>query len=87
MNETAEPSLVAKVVAIHHALEQAGLAHAIGGALALAYHGEPRATVDIDAKVFVPPTDSAKVGEILHPLGVDLDGPTAAERDRQVRLW
>ena len=87
MNETAEPSLLAKVVAIHHALEQAGLAHALGGALALAYHGEPRATVDIDLNVFVPPTDSARVGAILHTLGVDLDGLTAAERDGQVRLW
>lgn len=87
MSEAAEPSLVAKVVAIHHALEQAGLPHAIGGALALAYHGEPRATVDIDVNVFVPPTDSVKVGEILNPLGVDLDGLTVAERDGQVRLW
>ena len=87
MNGAAEPSLAAKVVAIHHALDQAGLPHALGGALALAYHGEPRATVDIDVNVFVPPSDAGKVGEILRTLDVDLDGLAAAERDGQVRLW
>ena len=33
----------------------AKIPHAIGGALALAYYAEPRATIDIDLNVFVPP--------------------------------
>jgi len=44
------PSLPEKVVAIDSALT--GLPHAFGGALALAYYAEPRATVDIDVNVF-----------------------------------
>lgn len=84
---TAEPSLVEKVVRIHQALEDAGLAHAIGGALALAYHGEPRTTIDIDVNVFVPPTDADVVGRLLEPFGVDLAGLSTVERDGQVRLW
>ena len=43
------PALVDKIVAVHDALERAGLAHACGGALALAWCTErPRGTSDID---------------------------------------
>lgn len=87
MSDPTEPTLVAKVLAIHDALARAALDHAIGGALALAYHGEPRATVDIDVNIFVPPTDAERVGAVLGPLGVDLDRLSTAERDGQVRLW
>ena len=82
-----EPSLADKVVAIHVALAAAGLPHAIGGALALAYHGEPRMTVDIDVNVFVAPSEAPAVGKALGPLGVSLDRLATAERDGQVRLW
>lgn len=82
-----EPTLVDKVVAIHAALEDAGIPHAIGGALALAFYGEPRTTVDIDVNVFMPPSESAAVGEVLGQLGVALDRMPMAERDGQVRLW
>ena len=84
---TTEPSLVDKVLRIHDALAPAAVPHAIGGALALAYHGEPRTTVDIDVNVFVPPTDSSAIGQVLEPLGVDLARLATAERDGQVRLW
>ncbi|HEY7952208.1 MAG TPA: hypothetical protein VID70_04420 [Solirubrobacteraceae bacterium] len=47
-----EPSLPDKVLAIHRALAQAKVAHAFGGALALAYYAEPRGTIDIDLNVF-----------------------------------
>ena len=40
--------------------------HAFGGALALAYHAEPRATVDIDLNVFIP---VERADEVLAPLG------------------
>jgi hypothetical protein len=83
-----EPSLPEKIVAIHDRLERAGIAHAFGGALALAYYAEPRATDDIDVNVFLEPAAAAAVLDALTPLGVenDLDQP-AVERDGQCRLW
>lgn len=45
-------SFTETVIAVHDALESAGIPHAFGGALALANYGEPRMTVDIDVNVF-----------------------------------
>ncbi len=83
-----EPSLPEKIVAIHARLEQAGIAHAFGGALALAYYAVPRATDDIDLNVFVEPASAAGVLDALTPLGVedDLD-QSIVERDGRCRLW
>lgn len=53
-------SLSAKVAAVHRSLEEAGVPHAFGGALALAYYAEPRETKDIDVNVFV----QAQQGEL-----------------------
>lgn len=50
-------SFVGFVVEIHHTLARAGLSHAFGGALALAYVAEPRGTVDVDVNVFSPVDD------------------------------
>jgi len=82
-----EPSLPDKVLAIHRGLSGARIAHAFGGALALAYYAEPRATIDIDLNVFVPPTAYAKVERALAPLGVAALDPVATERDGQCRAW
>jgi hypothetical protein len=62
--------------------------HAFGGALALAYYAEPRATIDIDLNVFLAPADYGRVAGVLARLGVS-DGPDASivERDGQCRLW
>ena len=82
-----EPSLPDKVVALHHALARAGVAHAFGGALALAYYAEPRTTVDVDVNVFVTVDHADDVAAALGPLGVDttaLSGPMPA-REGQVR--
>jgi hypothetical protein len=85
---TPEVSLPEKVVAIHRALAAAKVPHAIGGALALAYYAEPRATVDVDVNVFVATDRWADVRGALEPLGIDVDTDEAAlERDGQVRLW
>lgn len=82
-------SLVARVVALHEALDTAGVAHAFGGALALAYHiAEVRATMDIDVNVFVTPDNAERVftalppGVLTSPADVD-----AVRGDAQVRLW
>jgi hypothetical protein len=84
-----EPPLPDKVIAIHEALRTARIPHALGGALALAYYAEPRATIDIDLNVFVPSERWLEVIDALTPLGVDtgnLDS-TALQRDGQCRLW
>jgi hypothetical protein len=83
-----ERSLPEKIVAIHERLNGAGIAHAFGGALALAYYAEPRATDDIDINVFLEPAAAALVLDALAALGVedDLD-EVALRRDGQCRLW
>lgn len=80
-------SLPEKVVAIHEALDAAKVPHAIGGALALAYYAEPRATADVDVNVFVSTDLWPQVRDALEPLGVDVTvNLLALERDGQVRL-
>jgi hypothetical protein len=81
--------LPAKIVELHRSLDRARVAHAFGGALALAWcTGRPRGTVDIDLNVFLA-TDQA--GEVLAALpsavSVDHDDLERLERDGQVRLW
>ena len=61
-------SLVDRVVAVHDALDARRTPHAIGGAVALAYYGEPRATVDVDLNVFVTVDQSEDVVAALAPL-------------------
>jgi inosine-uridine nucleoside N-ribohydrolase len=84
----AEVPLDQKVAQLVQALASANLPHAIGGALAFAYYGEPRATVDVDVNVFVRPDRAAEVFEALAPLGVTVHpgALTEAQRDGQVRL-
>jgi hypothetical protein len=83
-----EPPLPEKVLAIHRQLDAAKIPHAIGGALALAYYAEPRATVDVDINVFAPTDRWPQVSAALAALGVDVSVDLAAlERDGQVRLW
>lgn len=82
-------SLAERVTAIHEALVD--VPHAFGGALALAYYAEPRATIDIDVNVFVPASRFAEVAEPLGSLGVEIDDPAISDlvaRDGQVRvMW
>ena len=81
-----EPSLGDKVVALHAALDRAKVPHAFGGALALAYYGEPRATIDVDINVFVAPEQHEAVIDALAPLGVRSGPPARAViRDGQGR--
>jgi hypothetical protein len=83
-----EVSLPEKVVAVHRALAAAKVPHAIGGALALAYYAEPRATVDMDVNVFLTTDRWADVRRALDPLGIDVGADEIAlERDDQTRLW
>jgi hypothetical protein len=78
-----------RLLAVHDALDAAGMPHAIGGAIALGYCTlEPRGTRDLDLNVFVPAARAKEVfGALPSPIafsGLDLEH---AERDGQVRLW
>lgn len=86
---TEQPSLPEKVIVIHEALADAKVPHALGGALALAYYADPRATIDIDVNVFVPTKRWRDVVNALTEIGVSPDrlDPSALERDGQCRLW
>jgi len=80
--------LVDKLFAIHDSLTQAGIPHAFGGAVALAYCvEEPRGTRDLDVNIFV---DAAKADETLArlPSGIRIRRKDLAKvrRDGQARL-
>jgi hypothetical protein len=64
-------TLQSQVLAVHRALAEAGLPHAIGGAIALSIYGAPRDTVDIDVNVFVAPERRPEVRAALDPLVID----------------
>ena len=82
-------TLAERVSAIEAAL--AAIPHAFGGALALAYYAEPRATIDIDLNVFIPAERFSEVFGPLAQLGVAVDDPalaTLVQRDGQARvMW
>lgn len=82
-------SLPEKIEAIDRQLQARRIDHAFGGALALAYYAEPRATDDIDVNVFLAPEDFGRLEDALKPLGIAADegDARAAQRDGQVRLW
>lgn len=64
-------TLQSSVLAVHRALAEAGLPHAIGGAIALSVYGAPRDTIDIDVNVFVAPERWPEVRAALDPLALD----------------
>ncbi|HWA67940.1 MAG TPA: hypothetical protein VG899_16370 [Mycobacteriales bacterium] len=86
---TTSPLIVLeRAVDVHHRLDRAGVAHAIGGALALAYHvAQARATNDIDLNVSADPKHPEAVFGLLPPDVPWTEGDVAAvRRDGQVRL-
>ncbi len=78
-----------RIVSLHEHLLVAGLDHAFGGALALAWcTARPRGTIDIDLNVFV---DVDQVDQVVSALpdGVrcTAEDRRILSRDGQVRLW
>jgi len=74
--------------AVHDSLEQAGIPHAVGGAIALGYCTlDPRGTRDLDFNVFVG-TERAREVLAALPDTVEVSGERLErlERDGQVRL-
>jgi hypothetical protein len=76
-----------KTMALHRSLEIAGIAHAFGGALALAHYAQARETIDIDVNVFVPIDRWPEVREAVAPLAVEVEVDEGElEREGQVKL-
>ena len=78
-----------KMLAIHEGLQTAGIDHAFGGALALAWcTQQARGTIDLDVNVFVGPdrTDDALAALPRGVVATD-DDRALLVRDGQARLW
>ncbi len=82
-------TLIERIVALHRALRAADIAHAFGGALALAWCTQrARATIDIDVNLFLPAKHAERVWAAL-PEGIEVSGEDrrAIEAEGQTRLW
>jgi hypothetical protein len=83
-----EPAWDEKVLLLSAAFERHGLAYAFGGAIALNYHREPRATLDIDVNVFLAPAHEAPVLDALGDVYLRADAECLREeltREGQTR--
>lgn len=78
------------IIEIDAELTSLGIVHAFGGALALAYYADPRATVDVDINVGVPYESQSTLLAHLDSIGWHADDesatgvPAAGTRLRQV---
>ena len=74
------------IIEIDSELDAAGVRHAFGGALALAYYAEPRGTVDVDINVEVPfesrSTLLSRLDSIGWHLGADAERSLPADGTR-----
>ncbi len=66
--EVMNDSLSSKIVGLHTALTEQDIPYAFGGAIALAYHCEPRATIDIDINIFLQPQQHELALNVLDTL-------------------
>jgi hypothetical protein len=78
-----------KIIALHSALASRDIAHAFGGALALAWCTQrARGTIDIDLNVFVTQDRVDEVVAALPRAVTQTDTDVATlQRDGQTRLW
>jgi hypothetical protein len=80
--------LVQKIVSLNEMLDSAGILHQFGGAIALSWYRNPRATTDIDVNLTLPPEAAGPVLEMLSRLGVTVtpENRAAIALDGQARL-
>ena len=81
-------TLATNIVALHEMLASVGVPYQSGGAIALAWYRNPRATANIDINVTVPPSAADAVLGTIAGLGVTVsagDRATIAQ-DGQARL-
>jgi hypothetical protein len=81
-------ALAGRIVAANEMLDSMGVTHQFGGAIALAWYRNPRATTDVDLNITVPPKDADPVLGALTHLGVTVSGADRdlIKRDGQARL-
>ncbi len=81
-------NLVARIVSLHEMFDSVGVPHQFGGAIALAWYRNPRATTDIDVNLTLPPEAAEPILEMLSRLGVTVvpEDRAAIARDGQARL-
>lgn len=81
--------LIERLFAVHDALDNAGIPHAVGGAIALAYCTKnPRGTRDLDLNIFLG-VDAAEevLAALPAPVGYSSDDVEKVREVGQVRLW
>jgi hypothetical protein len=81
-------NLAQRIVSLHEMLDSAGVRHQFGGAIALAWYRNPRATTDIDVNLTLPPEAAGPILEMLSRLGVTVtsENRAAIALDGQARL-
>jgi hypothetical protein len=81
-------NLAPMIVSLDEMLDSLGVPHQFGGAIALAWYRNPRATTDIDVNLTVPPEAAGPVLAALARLGVKVapDDRATIARDGQARL-
>jgi hypothetical protein len=81
-------TLASRIIALHEMLDSLGVPHQFGGALALAWYRNPRATTDIDVNLTLPPEAADPVLGAAATLGVTVTGADREliARDGQARL-
>lgn len=77
------PDLVA--VELVEVLARAGMSCAIGGAIALGFHGEPRGTKDVDLDVFIGEDRYEELFDVLERAGCALDRDRCRKQGREGR--
>lgn len=89
--EFAAEGLPQKIIGLHTLFEAHRVAYAFGGAIALAYHAEPRATDDIDINILL---DATRAGYVIDALGecFEIEDSTAqvqriATQDQTRLMW
>jgi len=82
------PNLVSRIISLHEMLHSIGLPHQFGGAIALAWYRNPRATTDIDINLTLPPEAAEPILQALALLGVTItpEDRAAIAVDGQARL-
>jgi len=82
------PNLVGRIISLHEMLDSIGLPHQFGGAIALAWYRNPRATTDIDINLTLPPEAAGPILRALTLLGVTItpEDRAAIAVDGQARL-
>lgn len=88
MSQQRLSGLSARIVEVHELLESLRVPHQFGGAIALAWYRNPRATTDIDVNITLAPEEAEPVVSALAHLGVSISDTDRARilTDGQARL-